>query len=97
MLKVKMAVETLPDRSAAMHRRGHAYYGTACPDRCDLVARWAARRLITPKAYLLAVRTSPDLDGMAAMLGVTASDVCAYLATLDPDEWLIMQNLVGRP
>lgn len=83
-------------RSATMHDRGHAYYGTACPDRCEIVNRWAARRLITPRAFLHAARTSADLEGMAVLLGLTPGDVCAYLAVLNSEEWGIMQKMVGR-
>lgn len=83
-------------RSTIMHDRGHTYYGTECPDRCDLVRKWAARRLITPRAFLRAAQASQNLDGMADLIGVTPGDVCAYLSALDPDEWLIMHSLIGQ-
>jgi hypothetical protein len=84
------------DRSNAMHRRGHAYYGTGCPDRCDQASRWAARRLITPRALLNAARDEACTHTIAAVLNVTRNDVLHYLADLDVDEWLIMQRLIGH-
>ena len=87
---------TAAERSAAMHQRGHTYYGTGCGTGCAKAGRWAARRLITPRAFLTAGRTAHDLDGMAGMLSVLPDDVCAYLADLDVDEWLIMQRLIGH-
>lgn len=83
-------------RSTETHRRGHAYYGTDCPVDCDRVAKWAARRLITPRAFLAAIRAGHDLEEAAAIIGVLPVDLCSYLAALDPDEWLIMQQLSGR-
>jgi len=81
--------------SQAMHTRAHEFYGTDCPTRCEDARKWAARRLITPRAFLTARRAAQSLDGMADLLGVTASDVCNYVASLDPDEWLIMVRLTG--
>lgn len=97
MLEVKPLGGLHEIRSSKMHERGHTYYGTKCPDRCALVAKWAARRLITPRTFLLSARTSQNLDDMAALLSVTPADVCAYLSALDADEWLIMQTMIGRP
>jgi hypothetical protein len=102
MLKEKTtAIQTAatPDRSAAMHERGHTYYRTACDNStaCDRAARWAARRLITPRAFLNAARTEHSTDVIAATLNVTRRDVLHYLADLDVDEWLIMQRLIGHP
>ena len=97
MLDVKaLEIGAPPDRSARMHARGHAYYRTSCPDGCCLAARWAARRLITPRGFLTACRAAGDWDGIAGLLGVTTDDVCAYLAALTPAEWLLMMKLVGR-
>lgn len=97
MLKEKsLIVAAPPARSTRMHARGHDYYRTTCPDRCDLVIKWAARRLITPRAFLLATRAGRDWEEIAALLGVSTADVAAYLAALDPDEWLTMMSLIGR-
>jgi len=89
-----------PDRSVAMHTRGHAYYGTTCDfgagTACDKAGRWAARRLITPRAFLEAAREEPCTHTIAAALNVTRSDVLHYLADLSVDEWLIMQRLIGH-
>jgi len=86
---------TINTVSQAMHDRAHKFYGTDCPTRCEDARKWAARRLITPRAFLTARRASRSLDHLAELLGVTASDVCAYIASLDPDEWLIMARLTG--
>lgn len=79
-----------------MHQRGHTYYGTGCPERCDQAGRWAARRLITPRALLDAARDESCTHTIAAALNVTRSDLLHYLADLDVDEWLIMQRLIGH-
>lgn len=86
---------TINTVSQAMHDRAHTFYGTTCPERCDVAKKWAARRLITPRAFLTARRISRDLDHLAELLEVTPSDVCNYIASLDPDEWLIMARLTG--
>jgi hypothetical protein len=83
-------------RSAQMHARGHTYYRTACPDGCDTAGRWAARRLITPRALLTAARDETSTTIIAAALCVTRADILNYLADLDVDEWLIMQRLIGH-
>jgi len=83
--------------SQAMHDRAHTFYGTDCPIGCDDAKKWAARRLITPRAFLTACRASHGLDDMAHLLDVTTADVCSYIASLDPDEWLIMVRLTGHP
>lgn len=84
------------DRSHTMHQRGHTYYGTECPDLCDKAGKWAARRLITPRALLNAARDETCTHTIAAALSVTHDDVHNYLADLDVDEWLILQRLVGH-
>jgi hypothetical protein len=84
------------DRSAKMHQRGHTYYGTDCPEFCDAAAKWAARRLITPRALLNAARDETCTYTIATALSVTQSDVLNYLADLDVDEWLILQRLIGH-
>lgn len=83
--------------SQDMHARGHAFYHTTCPDGCDTAGKWAARRLITPRAFLTACRASKGMEDMAAVLAVEPADVYNYLASLDPDEWLIMVRLTGHP
>lgn len=88
--------ETSCDRSSKMHATAHTYYGTDCPIRCDQAAAWAARRLIAPRALLNAARTEYRVEMIALSLNVAPSDVRAYLADLDVDEWLIMQRLIGH-
>lgn len=84
------------ERSQRMHQRGHAFYGTGCPDRCEMAGKWAARRLITPRTFLDGARATSGLEDMAEWLGVMPADVWLYVADLDPDEWLIMLRLLGR-
>lgn len=79
-----------------MHEQGHDHYETSCPDRCDLADRWAARNLITPRAFLAAARHAYRIDEVAANLWATPGIVNAYIAGLPPDEWLIMTRLVGH-
>jgi hypothetical protein len=89
-------VGVVQERSQMMHERGHAFYGTVCGDACEMAGKWAARRLITPRAFLNAGRGTGGLGTIAEDLGVLPADVCAYLSDLDPDEWLIMQRIMGR-
>lgn len=96
MHKTKAMDAATRDRSELMHGRGHAYYRTACPDGRCLAARWAARRLISPRAFLNATRAAAEWDEIADLLGVLSSDVAAYLAALTPAEWQTMMSLVGR-
>ena len=58
--------------------------------------RWASRRLITPRAFLTAARTTTSTHDIAAALNVTRADVLNYMAALTVDEWLIMQRLIGH-
>lgn len=88
--------ETACDRSSKMHARAHTYYGTDCPIRCGEAAAWAARRLISPRAFFNAARNERSIDRIAVTLNVLSSDVRAYLTALDVDEWLIMQRLIGH-
>lgn len=88
--------EISADRSSTMHAAAHTYYGTTCPIRCEQAARHAARRLITPRALLNAARTEHRVQNIAVTLCVAPSDVYAYIADLDVDEWLIMQRLIGH-
>jgi hypothetical protein len=96
MLKEPPAGGTITTHSLEMHARGHTFYKTECPAGCEMAGKWAARRLITPRAFLNAARTSNGLEGAAAVLAVEPFDVYNYVASLDPDEWLIMMRLVGR-
>lgn len=79
-----------------MHQLGHDHYQTRCGDRCDLADKWAARHLITPRAFLNAARTTHRIDDVAHALWATPAIVNAYIAQLDADEWLIMTRLVGH-
>lgn len=88
---------TITTHSLEMHARGHTFYKTECPAGCEKAGKWAARRLITPRDFLNAARISRGLQDMADVLAVEPADVCNYMADLDPDEWLIMVRLTGRP
>jgi len=83
-------------RTNRMHQRGHDHYDTHCGNRCDLADRWAARNLITPRAFLAAARDAHTIADVAANLWATPAIVNAYIAGLPPDEWLIMTRLVGH-
>lgn len=83
-------------RTNRMHLIAHDHYNTQCGDRCDLADNWAARNLITPRAFLTAARRHQRLDDIAADLWTTREIVAAYISQLGPDEWLIMTRLVGH-
>jgi hypothetical protein len=84
------------DRASHMHKRGHTYYRTACPNRCQQADEWAARRLITPRTVIAAVRHAQCVEGVAEVLRVSPAMVRAYFASLPADEWAAMHRLVGR-
>jgi hypothetical protein len=85
------------ERSSRMHQRGHQYYNTECGNGCGDAGTWAARRLITPRAFLEAARNECRVDVIAATLTVMPGDVHSYLSALPEDEWLIVQDLIGHP
>lgn len=80
-----------------MHQQGHDHYNTRCGDRCHLADKWAARNLITPRAFLTAARKHSRIRDVADELGTTPNIVTAYMAGLPPSDWLIMTRLVGHP
>src|SRR5438132_3392292 len=73
-------------RSALMHERGHQFYGTTCHTRCDLASKWAARKLITPSAFLAAAQHEHRIEQIARALWVVPSVVHDYLHALTPEE-----------
>jgi hypothetical protein len=85
------------ERSTKMHQRAHTYYQTECGAGCGKAGVWAARRLITPEAFLEAARTEWRVDVIADTLSVTPGDVHNYLTGLSPEEWLIVQRLIPHP
>jgi hypothetical protein len=91
-----LVTDEIATNSATMHERGHTFYGTTHPHRCDDAGKWAARRLITPRNFLTACRAANGLEDLADALAVEPADVCNYMADLDPDEWLIMVRLTGH-
>lgn len=87
--------DPITTRSRDAHRRAHLFYRTDCMGGCALEGKWAARRLITPRAFLAAARIARGFEDMADVLDVTPADVSNYMADLNPDEWLIMVRLTG--
>lgn len=84
-------------RSATMHQRGHDRHNTTCNGAtCHKAGTWAARQLITPRAFLDAARSSQSITRIAAHLMVTVPDVDAYLDGLSAKEFRIMRELVGK-
>ena len=80
-----------------MHQKGHDRYKTSCDGlTCGNAGKWAARQLITPRAFLEAARWSPSITSIAAHLMVTVADVNAYLDGLSAKEFRIMRELVGH-
>lgn len=79
-----------------MHQRGHWFYRTQCPDKCELADRWAAQRLIHPKALLAAARRDSTINGVAERLGATPGIISAYVDSLNREDWIIMTSLIGR-
>lgn len=79
-----------------MHEKGHRFYGTTCHTRCDLAAKWAARKLITPSAFLNAAREEHRIEQIARTLWVVPSVVHDYLDGLSVEEFRIMRKLVGH-
>jgi hypothetical protein len=61
-----------------------------------MASRWAARKLITPTAFLEAARTERRIDVIARALWVTPAVVHDYLDALTAEEFRIMRKLVGH-
>jgi hypothetical protein len=79
-----------------MHQRGHDFYGTQCPDKCELADRWAAQRLIHPRALLTAARVDGTIATVAKRLGATPGIITAYVDSLSREDWIIMTSLIGH-
>lgn len=81
--------------SKMMHQQGHEFHGTTCGNGCELAARWAARRLITPRALLAAGRThGGHLPAVALALRVTMDDLRTYIDDLSDADRRRMVKLV---
>lgn len=78
------------------HRTSHAYYGTTCPDRCDLADKRTARTTITPRTFLGAAMIDHRPTAIADHLGTTPAVVHAFLDSLPPEEFRALARLTGR-
>jgi len=87
---------TLINSHETAHHKGHAYYNTTCPDRCDLADKRTARLTITPRAFLGASMIDHRPAAIAEHLGTTPAVVQAYLDNLPQEEWRALARLTGR-
>lgn len=78
------------------HHQGHSYYGTICPDRCDLADKRTARMTITPRKYLGAATIDRRTSAIAEQLDTTPAVVQAFLDSLPADEWRALSRLSAR-
>lgn len=78
------------------HHNSHAYYGTTCPDRCDLADKRTARTTITARKFLGAALIDHRTEAIAQHLGSTPAVVQAYLDALPAEEFRALARLTGR-
>lgn len=78
------------------HTDGHAYYGTTCPDRCNLADKRTARLTITPRRFLGAAMIDHRPAAIAEQLSTTPAVVQAFLDSLPQEEWRALARLTGR-
>lgn len=78
----------LQKRSSTYHELGHAFFRhVGCNPRQEAQASmWAARKLITPSAFLAAHQISDDVFTIAFHLEVMPRDVRYYLKSLSSSE-----------
>lgn len=84
--------------STLAHELSHAWHmhrGTT-PRQEREASVWAVRRLIRPSAFADAVPVSEHPAGIPQILGVMPSDVDTYIATLAPNEILLIRNLIRK-
>lgn len=78
------------------HHESHTYYGTACPNRCDLADKRTAKLTITPRRFLGAALIDHRPAAIAQQLNTTPAVVQAYLDSLPKEEWRALARLTGR-
>lgn len=78
------------------HNNSHAYYGTTCPDRCDLADKRTAKMTITPRRFLGAAMIDHRPAVIAKHLSTTTAVVQAFLDSLPEDEWRALARLTGK-
>lgn len=79
-----------------VHHHSHQFYGTTCPDRCDLADKRTARLTITPRAFLGASLQDHRIPAIAERLGTTPAVVQAFLDALPDEEWRALARLSGK-
>ena len=79
-----------------VHNASHAYYGTTCPDRCDLADRRTAKMTITPRRFLGAAIIDHRPVAIAKQLATSPAVVQAFLDSLPAEEWRALARLTGR-
>ena len=78
------------------HTNSHTYYGTVCPDRCDLADKRTARMTITPRRFLGAALIDHRPARIAENLESTPAVVQAFLDSLPAEEWRALARLTGK-
>lgn len=79
-----------------VHHTSHTYYGTTCPDRCDLADKRTAKLTITPRAFLGASMIDRRPAAIAKRLDSTPAVVQAFLDNLPDAEWRALARLTAR-
>jgi hypothetical protein len=78
------------------HHNSHKFYGTTCPDRCDLADKRTAKLTITPRRFIGAAMIDRRVPAIAERLGTTPAVVQAFVDNLPEDEWRALCRLTGR-
>ena len=88
---------TLQRKVSTYHELGHAYYRhSGCNPRQEVQASvWAARQMITPRAFIEAAQITDDLHHIAHQLGVMTRDVEFYLRSFSYEEMVQMREKIG--
>lgn len=79
-----------------VHNESHAYYGTTCPNRCDLADKRTARLTITPRRFLGAAMVDRRPAAIAEQLATTPAVVQAFLDSLPEEEWRALARLTAK-
>jgi len=86
----------LNEQHKEAHHKGHAYYNTTCPNRCDLADKRTARLTITARTFLGAAMIDHRVSVIAEHLGTTPAVVQAYVDNLPKEEFRALARLTGR-
>lgn len=95
-ITMRPRIGPLQYRSTIMHELGHAWYqhDGSTPRAEREASMWAARRLITARAFIDACRTEDTAHGIAHILGVLPRDVQNYVAQLSVSERMILSKIL---